>query len=275
LGMENSESKHWMESVLESPYTWGIFALIAFAFSLSPRESELGVWIFLTLSVAMLTAMIWFFPRVKSHPKRKMFSILGAVAGLFLIGLFGLWVTDKKVEPKPPPLKQTRIRILDIVPVPTSTSGAPFPALNIYYDIVGTDIVTGVVSRFGAGFGRQISDETVVDEQDKLLRWDGWKVEMARRKQFEVHAGDPGEFTSIPNMEGELAKQFRANWENVANGTTVLYVFITFKFYESSGKIGVSENCFWFSGGFARHECGRGRTFEEDDRDPIKPLLPQ
>jgi hypothetical protein len=173
LGMENSESKHWMESVLESPYTWGIFALIAFAFSLSPRESELGVWIFLTLSVAMLTAMIWFFPRVKSHPKRKMFSILGAVAGLFLIGLFGLWVTDKKVEPKPPPLKQTRIRILDIVPVPTSTSGAPFPALNIYYDIVGTDIVTGVVSRFGAGFGRQISDETVVDEQDKLLRWDG------------------------------------------------------------------------------------------------------
>jgi hypothetical protein len=144
-----------------------------------------------------------------------------------------------------------------------SRSRAGFPALNIYYDIAAAGTVTGVVSRFAAGFGGQMSDEAVTAEQDKLLQWDGWQAEMSRRRQFEMHSGDPGEFTSIPNMEGKLAEQFRANWEGVAAGTTVLHIFITFKFFEPSGRVGVSENCFWFSGGFARHDCGRGRTFEE------------
>lgn len=156
-----------------------------------------------------------------------------------------------------------RIRVIDVVLVPMSQSGAAFPALNIYYDNVGPRTAKGVVSRFGAGFGGSLSDEAILAQQDNLLHWDGWKSAMDRRKQNEMHPGDPGEFTSIPNMEGVLASQFRQNLDKVSAGTTVLYVFITFKFFDPSGRIGVTENCFWFSGGFARHNCGRGRTFLE------------
>lgn len=159
---------------------------------------------------------------------------------------------------------QARIRILDVVPVVPAQSGAAFPALNIYYDNAGSGVARGVVSRFGAGFGSgQLPDDRILEEQDNLLQWDGWQSAMDRRKQYEMHPGDPGEFTSIPNMEGSLAAQFRSNWDKVSVGTTVLYVFITFKYFDPSGEIGVTENCFWFSGGFARHDCGRGRTFIE------------
>ena len=162
------------------------------------------------------------------------------------------------------PPSQARIRVVDVVAVPMSKSGASFPALNIYYDNAGTGLATGIVSRFAAGFGKGLlSDEGMLAEQDKLLQWDGWKSAMDKRRQSEMHPGDLGEFTSIPNMEGTLAEQFRSNWDNVAAGTTVLYVFITFKYFDPSGGIGVTENCFWFSGGFARHDCGRGRSFIE------------
>jgi len=86
---------------------------------------------------------------------------------------------------------------------------------------------------------------------------------MNRRKQHEMRPGDPGEFTSIPNMEGVLAEQFRDNWEKVSTGTTVLHVFVTFKYFNPSGDTKVTEYCFWFPGGFARHTCGRARTFTE------------
>jgi hypothetical protein len=159
---------------------------------------------------------------------------------------------------------QPRVRILDVVPVLPSQSGAAFPALNIYYDNAGQGVARGIVNRFGAGFGSgQLSDDSILAEQDKLLKWDGWQSAMDRRKQYEMHPGDPGEFTSIPNMEGSLAAQFRSNWDKVGAGTTALYVFITFKYFDPSGGIRVTENCFWFSGGFARHECGRGRAFIE------------
>jgi hypothetical protein len=178
----------------------------------------------------------------------------------FLAVFIGLYATNTRLRPP----AQPRIRILDVAAVPMSQSGALFPALNIYYDNAGTGLATGIVSRFGAGFGQGLlSDEGMLAEQDKLLQWDGWKSAMDRRKQNEMHPGDPGEFTSIPNMEGTLAEQFRSNWDNVAAGRTVLYVFITFKYFDPSGGIGVTENCFWFSGGFARHNCGRGRTFVE------------
>jgi hypothetical protein len=156
-----------------------------------------------------------------------------------------------------------RIRIIDALIVPMSQSGAAFPALNIYYDNAGPAVARGIVSRFGAGFGGQLSDEAIFVEQDKLLHWEGWKSAMDRRQQYEMHPGDPGEFTSIPNMEGELASQFRQKLDQVSAGKTVLYVFVTFKFINPSGRVGVTENCFWFSNGLARHDCGRGRTFLE------------
>ena len=84
-----------------------------------------------------------------------------------------------------------------------------------------------------------------------------------RRKQYEMYPGDAGEFTSIPSQEGELAELFRFNWEKINTGTSVLYVFIAFKYFVPSGEIAATENCFWISGGFARHNCGRGRSFIE------------
>ena len=162
------------------------------------------------------------------------------------------------------PRNDTRIRIKGVLAVPMSESGAPFPVLNIYYDNAGIGVVTGIVTRFAAGIGTGLmSDEAIVAEQDKLLRWDGWKSKMDRRKQYEMYPGDAGEFTSIPSQEGELAELFRSNWEKINAGTSVLYVFIAFKYFVPSGEIAATENCFWISGGFARHNCGRGRSFIE------------
>jgi hypothetical protein len=121
------------------------------------------------------------------------------------------------------PRNDTRIRIKDVLAVPMSESGAPFPALNIYYDNAGIGVVTGILTRFAAGIGTGLmSDEAIVAEQDKLLRWDGWKSKMDRRKQYEMYPGDAGEFTSIPSQEGELAELFRSNWEKINAGTSVL-----------------------------------------------------
>lgn len=159
---------------------------------------------------------------------------------------------------------EPRIRVLDVVPVPTSQSGAPFPAMNIYYDNAGTDVATGVVNHFAAGFGGTVSDNQTLAEQDKILRWDGWKDAMAKRAQHELHPGDPGEYTSIPNTQGQLAKQFADNWHKVEAGTATLQIILTFKYFNRAGKTQVTEYCFWFSGNFARHTCGRGRTFTEE-----------
>lgn len=195
------------------------------------------------------------------HGYFRVFTVI--LAGFVYFSLVGYQaVKEWKIER--PAQGQARVRVLDVLPVLPSQSGAAFPALNIYYDNAGTGVARGIVSRFGAGFGNgQLSDERILAEQDKILQWDGWQSAMDRRKQHEMHPGDPGEFTSIPNMEGTLAQQFRSNWDKVSAGTSVLYVFITFKYFDPSGDIGVAENCFWFSGGLARHECGRGRTFIE------------
>ncbi len=163
---------------------------------------------------------------------------------------------------------QARIRILNVHAVPMAASGAPFPAINIYYDNAGTLAAFGVVSRWAVGFGNgRLSNEVMLAEQDKLLQWNGWESAMAARQRYEMQPGDPGEFTTIPNVEGVLAEDFRANFDKAASGTSVLHVFITFKYRDRampSNTVGVTEDCFWFSGGgFARHNCGRGRTLLE------------
>lgn len=245
-------NSQWYESNL----LWGPVALGAgFILTVVAAVKQDLRWI-LWLAVPCFALASW--TAVKQIKRATLrWSLMGTCVVVLCLGVY-----EMNTRLWPP--AQVRIRILDIDAVPASRSGAPFPALNIYYDNAGTGLATGVANRFAAGFGQGLlSDQAMLAEQDKLLQWDGWKSAMDRRKQYEMHPGDPGEFTSIPNMEGTLAEQFRSNWDKVTAGTIVLYVFITFKYFEPSGGIGVTENCFWFSGGFARHDCGRGRTFVE------------
>ncbi|SRR6266852_5320976 len=267
--MGEAAEKHWLETVFESPYLWGVLTLIAIAFGFSPRDSSAGTWVCLAFALVTASAAVWFHPRVRAHARRVIFTISGTLFAAILLFPLGSWLTRPKGNSSPIspesslPVPEPRIRIIDVAAIPMSANGASFPAINVYYDNAGTGVATGIVSHFGAGFGGMISDEQTLAEQDKLLRRDGWRDEMDRRKQHEMRPGDPGEFTSIPNMEGVLAEQFRDNWEKVSTGTTVLHVFVTFKYFNPSGETKVTEYCFWFSGGFARHTCGRARTFTE------------
>jgi hypothetical protein len=176
----------------------------------------------------------------------------------------------KKTAPSVPspsiaPEMQSRLRIAQVVTIGPGLG--PFPAVNIYYDIVGKVPADSIANHFAVGFSSaQLPLERLYEIQDGLLHWVGWNDEMSARSQHQLFPGDVGDFTTIPSMEGQLADDFRRSWNDVASGKTVLYVFIAFKYHDktmSPGKNGVTEDCFWFSGNFARHNCGRGRAFVE------------
>lgn len=250
---------------------WTVYAILS-----RHRESAIS-----PLVISFFRGCRWDPPMLFSRFLRRLDKLKGwkkdVAVGLIVSAVCtiggGLWWGTTQIyhhwhESETPPDAHARMRILEVVAVPMSASGAQFPALNIYYQNAGPLTATSIVNRFAAGFGGALSTEAVKAEQDKLLRWDGWESAMAARQQYEMHPGDPGEFTSIPNMEGVLAEQFRTNWDKVRGGTIVLHVFMTFKYLDQSmpkHTVGVTEDCFWFSGGFARHNCGRGRAFLEKE----------
>ena len=151
-------------------------------------------------------------------------------------------------------------------------SGAPFPALNIYYDNAGSLPALAVVSRHASGFasGGYLSDMQIMEAQDNLLACGGWQDAMAEKAGTELYQGE-GQFLSIPNREGEGAENFRAQFDDVFSGTDTLYVFIAFKYRDQSmpeNVVGVTEFCGWFQGNPVRHVCGRSRSFLQQVEEP-------
>jgi hypothetical protein len=195
------------------------------------------------------------------------------ISGLILAALLGAstlagkWVYDQLKTTGDQTIQRTSVKVSKVLVVPMGVSGAPWPLLNVYYTIAGPVPVSGLVSHWAAGFATgQLTAEKIEAEQDALLRWDGWDAAMTARRQFEISPGET-HFTTIPHTEGDHAKLFRENFDKVAAGTSVLYVFIAFKHSDNqmpANARGVAEDCFWFSGGnFARHTCGRRRSFLE------------
>jgi hypothetical protein len=248
---------------------FNIAAAVAGVFGLGLEVEGTHPYIGILMMVGALAYGGW---ELFTSPAAKRVSPLVRVSFLVVLSGLLIWVSSPHLVAiashimggEAAPSAQARIRILNVVAIPTSASGAPFPAITIYYDNAGPGVAKGIVNHFAAGFGGTMSEEAAIAEQDKLLQWDGWKSEMDRRGQYEMHPGDPGEFTTIPGSEGVLAQLFRDNFDKVVAATTVLHIFITFKYFDPSGKIGVTEDCFWFSGNFARHDCGRGRNFLEE-----------
>ena len=245
-------------------------ALALLSWGLQLIGTTVNVWlggVVLTIAFALMAYAFWIWERTARWHRLLRLGTIIVMAVLYLLftgkQIVKEWSSGHPSAQVKPPSALARVRVLDVIAVPMSRSGAPFPGINIFYDNAGTGTATGIVSRFAAGFGGALSDKDVIAAQDELLHWEGWKSAMNRRRQYEMHPGDPGEFTTIPNMEGPLAEEFRTSFGKVAEGKTVLHVFITFKYFDPSGAIGVTEDCFWFSGGFARHNCGRGRTFLE------------
>ena len=95
---ENSLGKHWVESVLESPYLWGVVTLVAIAYGFSPKESVPATWISLGLAILTATAAVWFHERVRAHRKRKAFAAIGLITSLVALLPLGFWFTKPKVE---------------------------------------------------------------------------------------------------------------------------------------------------------------------------------
>jgi hypothetical protein len=267
---QHGQAAPWYESNL----LWGPlgFAVAILLTVIAAMKKDLQWLLFLVWPCSSVA--LWAI--CKSILSRRAVFFVTVVGSLIIgVGLYKLdvWLSpSREVSPIAPPIPSTvpqaaaRIRIANVVIVPMSTSGAPFPAVSIHYDNVGTLPATGIVNHFAAGFGGAMSDDAVRAEQDKLLKWDGWDSAMERRQQYEMYQGDAGEFTSIPSMEGVLAEQFRANFDKVAAGTKTLYILIAFKYLDPSipkKTVRVTEDCFWFSGNFARHNCGRGRAFLE------------
>ncbi len=256
----------------------------------------------LATAVILMIAGICLLVAGHLHERQKLASkIIPALIAIMVLGAGIAWrvrpaseeppaavkQSDEKVQPIPPvipksigkrkkiaqsvpspsiaPEMQSRVRIAQVVTIGPGVG--PFPAINIYYDIVGQVPADSIANHFAVGFSpAQLPQERLNEIQDGLLQWAGWKDEMSSRSQHQLFPGDAGDFTTIPSMEGPLADDFRKSWDDVASGKTVLYVFIAFKYRDKTmppGKNGVTEDCFWFSGNFARHNCGRGRAFIE------------
>ena len=165
-------------------------------------------------------------------------------------------------------LPSSRIRKLQVTTFSEKQNPAGFPGLTIFYDNAGTVGASSVVSHFAVGFASgRLTDSKVNEYQDTLLNTGTWQKDMAARAGHIIYPGDPGEFTSIPFTNDDLAADFRRHWSDVVEGKMVLYVFVTFKYRDvepDNSLIGVTEYCFWISGSnLAQHNCGRNRSFVE------------
>lgn len=100
--MDEPAQKHWLETIFESPYFWGVLTLIAIAYGFSPRESGAGTWISLVFALVTASAAIWFHPRVRTHTRRVIFTLSGTVLSGLLLFPLGSWLTrPKAVGSKP------------------------------------------------------------------------------------------------------------------------------------------------------------------------------
>ena len=175
-------------------------------------------------------------------PKLLLAAIVAIGSGVLLGGKFLLeaWRSSGT-----PPQLHARIRISNVEIIPLAMQRAPFPAINIYYDNVGTLPASAIASHYAAGFGDGLlPPERIKVEQDGLLNWPGWLEEMKTKSQQELHPNDPPQYTSIPHTNDALASDFRNNIKNVPTGKTTPYVFIAFKYKDPSmpaNAVGVTE----------------------------------
>jgi len=165
---------------------------------------------------------------------------------------------------------QARLRIRHVLVVGPGEKFPHWPVLNIYYDNAGTAAMRGVVVRYaGTITNLELSDEFLTKEQDRILDWEGWLQSVQAKSGREIYPGDSGDFTTIPPEENSLAIDFRQKFDDIAAGRARLYVMIAFKYGNAGGALSqftVTEECFWFSGGnWARHNCGRSRTFMDSN----------
>lgn len=85
--------QHWLETIFESPYTWGVLTLVAIALGFSPRTSVAGAWLCILVAAITMTAGVWFHPIVKIHRRRRAFTSFGAVSSVVLFFSLGVWLT--------------------------------------------------------------------------------------------------------------------------------------------------------------------------------------
>jgi heme/copper-type cytochrome/quinol oxidase subunit 4 len=120
--------RHWIDDVLEHPLLWGVLTLIAFAIGFTPKGSTLGSVICLILAWALLTRMIYTFPRMRAKSRRQRKKVTGIVSliALVIIAGFGWWLvlpstaTSEVVAQQPTPI---------VTPTPSPSSlPSPLPS---------------------------------------------------------------------------------------------------------------------------------------------------
>lgn len=155
-----------------------------------------------------------------------------------------------------------RVRVTNIEAIPAEQNPLKVPALTFFYDNAGTGKIRGVSYRFAVAITDGLMpEEKVVQEQNRLVLWSGWQAAMKRRQDVELRPGDPGEYLTIPPSPGDALDIFRRHFDDVISGNKLLYIFLTFKFFDESGRIGITETCSYFSVTPSPHVCGRSRTF--------------
>ena len=191
--------------------------------------------------------------------------VLGVLAAVGA-GVYGwLWWSRTPIK-----TGSARIRIVHVQVIKAEANPAPkpWPVINVHYDNAGDSLARAIAVRTSAGIAvGRVPGEKFLEAQDSLLAWSGWDAEMKRREDKELHPGDPGDFVSIPpSRDDGFAEDFERAFDAIEKGTATVLIMLAWKYRDASTDRGVrvTEECFWMSGGnFARHHCGRGRTFLE------------
>jgi hypothetical protein len=204
--------------------------------------------------------------------------------------------TDSGKPPSPPKIEhkhpsfsstpsqnQAKIRVDDLTAVwapSVQPNPPPWSAFNVNYSNFGelpADEIANMVSWFFQ-IG-ELSPETVISEQDKLLNSTAWEKLMLTKKGIELYKEDKGQFFSIPYTRTDAGFSKIQEYFASTDVNKKFYVLVVFKYRDRSmapNVRGVTEHCGFIVGNAgAQHICGRNRIFlEQSTPSVVQPKQP-
>jgi hypothetical protein len=179
------------------------------------------------------------------------------------------------------PLSPNNARIeITEVHVVSTPSKLGSPSFWIYYANLGPLPTYGLNNAYNLATSETIvDDKTIEGIQDTILHLATWPQLMKDTKAQNLYRGSPAPFVIIPDRPSDIVGILIKDFDAVAAGRKVLYLFVTFKYHDnlmSENENGVTEVCRYISNGINLVErsaaplavgiisnCGRNREFIE------------
>ena len=190
-------------------------------------------------------------------------AVIGVVVAAVLgtIGTAVWWLNRDTQEQKESRIRLTAIRV-------SGPPKYPVAGINVYFDNAADAVARGMVYKPAFAFrpgGAPPTSEELVKLQDALLE----SMEASTNETWELHPRDRPMFKTFPdkNSDPYLSKYFTEMFDDIERGDLTVAVMITWKYKDDSSgdRNRVTEECFWMSGSWVQHTCGRRRVFLEGE----------